>query len=279
MKYALKFTMFLAFLAFVASCDDDDDTSDIPGLDEETVYQLESVSEDGISAEVTFIRLDEASTEVRIELFDEPERAEPYPVYILMNTAAEGGDIVLSLGEVSGTAGESAITITETSDGTPITYEDFISYDGHINVYESPGNLDSVIAQGDIGGNELTGESTEYVLNTLDVEGISGTATFYERANGEALATIMLEGTPEGGIHPAHIHMNSAAEGGDIAFTFTPVDGTTGMSTTHVAALDDSTAFGYEDVLEYNGYINVHLSAEELSTIVAQGDIGSNVEE
>ena len=77
-------------------------------------------------------------------------------------------------------------------------------------------------------------------------------------------------------MHPAHIHENTAAQGGGIIFTFNPVNGTTGMSMTNVSALDDDTAFGYEEVLEVNGYINVHLSAEALEIIVAQGNIGAN---
>ena len=86
----------------------------------------------------------------------------------------------------------------------------------------------------------------------------------------------MLVNTPDGGMHPAHIHNNSAAVGGGIAFTFNTVNGDTGMSKTNVAMLDDDTAFGYADLLTFDGYINVHLSATQLGTIVGQGNIGSN---
>ena len=78
-------------------------------------------------------------------------------------------------------------------------------------------------------------------------------------------------------MHPAHIHMGSvAAAPGSILYTFTPVDGLTGMSLSNVSALDDDTPFGYNDVLAVDGYINVHLSADDLATLVAQGDIGIN---
>jgi len=77
-------------------------------------------------------------------------------------------------------------------------------------------------------------------------------------------------------MHPAHIHENDAATGGGIAFTFNVVDGDTGMSATQVAFLDDNSAITYDDILVYNGYINVHLSSSQLGTIVAQGNIGSN---
>jgi hypothetical protein len=38
-----------------------------------------------------------------------------------------------------------------------------------------------------------------------------------------------------------HIHMNTAVEGGGIAFTFKPVNGDTGISATNVSKLNDNT--------------------------------------
>jgi len=144
-------------------------------------------------------------------------------------------------------------------------------------VHLSAENLAVIVAQGDIGQNELTGMSIMYDLGEKDVPGISGIATFYERKSGEALAMLNIMNTPAGGIHPAHIHNNSAAVGGGIAFSFNPVNGDTGMSMTHVAQLDDGTSFTYDNIESFDGYINVHLSPDNLATIVAQGNIGSNL--
>ena len=149
-------------------------------------------------------------------------------------------------------------------------------YNGYINVHLSAEDLATIVAQGDIGQNALTGNEVSYDLATKNVEGISGTAVFAERNNGTTLVTIMLTGTPDGGSHPAHIHENDAATGGGIAVSLTPVNGTTGMSRSQVAALDNGTAITYTELLSYNGYINVHLSMDNLATIVAQGNIGSN---
>ena len=87
----------------------------------------------------------------------------------------------------------------------------------------------------------------------------------------------MLSNTPANGSHPAHIHANTAAEGGGILFSFNPVDGDTGMSMTNVAAYDNGGALTYTDLAGLDAYVNVHLSATQLSTIVAQGNIGSNI--
>jgi hypothetical protein len=70
--------------------------------------------------------------------------------------------------------------------------------------------------------------------------------------------------------------MNSAAEGGAIAISLNPVNGATGVSKTNVTKFNDDTAVTFDQLLVYNGYINVHLSASRLATIVAQGNVGSN---
>lgn len=261
----------------VTSCSDDDGDFIPPivdGGDSET-YQLSSVSNPDISGTAKIIDNEDNSITVELELQNTPSGG-MHPAHIHFNTAAEGGDIAITLGTVDGSTGMSSVTFSTLDDGTPITYEELLDFDGYINVHASADDLATLVAQGDIGQNELNGETKVYELGSVAIEEISGTATFSERVNGEALATIILNNTPADGIHPGHIHMNTAAEGGDIAFTFNPVNGATGISNTNVSALDDGTAFGYNDVLTYDGYINIHLSADDLATLVAQGDIGQN---
>jgi hypothetical protein len=270
------FTFLAVLSTFVfTSCKDDDDLP-IP-FPKTKVYDLQSVADPAIEGTVTFVRLDARTTSVTILLTGTPTGGN-HPAHIHANTAVEGGPIVISLKPVDGTTGTSTTIVQTTDAGTRVTYEDLLRFDGHVNVHLSESQLDVIVAQGDIGQNELTGKSKEYALAEKDVPGISGTVMFEERKNGEALATIALQNTPEGGIHPAHIHKNSAKEGGDIVFTFNPVNGSTGISKTNVAKLDNSTPFGYKDVLRYDGHVNVHLSETQLNVIVAQGDIGSNAE-
>lgn len=279
----------LVSLFFMVSCSNDDGTivppedpdMEEPEEDEPTTetdsktYTLDAVANPDISGTAKFVTFSNDSTVVELDLEGTTD-GNMHPAHIHFNTAAEGGDIALDLESVNGATGESSTHVTELNDGTAITYDELLEYDGYINVHLSADELGTLVAQGDIGQNELTGTSKEYTLDSVAVDNIDGTATFFERKNGEALAVIMLNNTPEDGMHPGHIHFNTAAEGGDIAFTFNPVIGATGISKTNVAALDDETAFGYSDVLEYDGYINIHLSAEELGVLVAQGDIGQN---
>lgn len=238
-------------------------------------YVLGSVDDPDISGTAKFITFSNDSTVIELKLDNTLDGA-MHPAHIHFNTAAEGGDIALNLTSVDGSTGESSTTVTTLADGSAISYNELLEYDGYINVHLSIDELGTLVAQGDIGQNELIGNSKEYVLNSVDIPEIDGTATFFERKNGEALAIIMLNNTPADGMHPGHIHANSAAEGGDILFTFNPVVGATGISRTNVAMLDDGTAFGYADVLIVDGYINIHLSMEDLGTLVAQGNIGAN---
>jgi len=273
---------------FITSCSNDDDATPTP-MDpdpdpdmEDAVtetasktYVLGSLDVDDISGTARFATFSNDSTVVELKLNNTPDGG-MHPAHIHFNTAAEGGDIALSLAIVDGSTGESSTPVTALDDGTAISYDELLEFDGYINVHLSADDLGTIVGQGDIGQNELTGMSKEYTLNSVAIPTIDGAATFFERVNGEALAVIMLNNTPADGMHPSHIHFNTAAEGGDIAFTFNPVNGATGISMTNVAVLDNDSVFGYSDILDFDGYINVHLSSEELGTIVAQGDIGQN---
>ena len=268
--------ILIAFPILFMSCDSDDAMQPVgqESTGETETFDLSSVSDSSISGTATFMENEDNSTTVEISL--NGTTSGMHPAHIHFNTAAEGGDIALTFEPIDGATGMSTTTFSTLDDGTAISYSEVIDFDGYINVHFSADDLGTLIAQGDIGENDLTGESRSYELSSRDVEGIMGSVRFEERVNGEALATIMLEGTPDGGMHPAHIHMNTAAEGGDIAFTFNAINGTTGMSKTNVAALDDDTMFGYSEVIDFDGYVNVHLSADDLGTLVAQGDIGQN---
>ena len=288
MKSLFKFQtltlLISAFLILGCSNDDDDvmmtpdptDPEDTPvTVTKSANFELNDVAVPDISGKATIIQYSDNSVAIDIELSNTPAGGQ-HPAHIHYNTAAEGGDIALTLGTVDGSTGKSTITVTTLNDGTAVSYDDLLAFDGYINVHLSAEDLGTIVAQGDIGENTLTGVSTTYELAEKAVPGINGSVTLFERQNGEALSIIELNNTPEGGVHPAHIHNGNALEGGGIAVSLNSIDGTTGMSKTSISQLDDGTPISYNDLLEFNGYVNVHLSAEELSTIVAQGDIGEN---
>lgn len=120
---------------------------------------------------------------------------------------------------------------------------------------------------------ELTSQSNDGALP----EGVGGTVTFWEISAGQTVVTLELDegegGTGTDVAHPAHIHENSASEGGDISIYLTPIDGSGGAGTS-ARVVNQSI----DDLADFNGHVNIHESVENLGTIVSQGDIGSNAE-
>ncbi len=110
--------------------------------------------------------------------------------------------------------------------------------------------------EGDMATMEISGKE--------GYEGISGTATFTDMGDDTTKVVVELTGTPAGGNHPAHLH-----DGTDCAMNepvVHPLENVVdGMSTTMVEA-------SFDHLVEANYYLNVHLSAEEVSTVIACGD-------
>jgi hypothetical protein len=275
----MKTLSLLLFVGFIfTACSEDDNGIGNPGPALDFIsYDLGEKSDSGVSGKATFNELQGSSVQLIIEV-EGTSAGNMHPAHIHMNSAFEGGPIIVSLEPVDGATGLSITEFSSNDDGNSISFEDIEGLDAYINVHLSANALGTVVAQGDIGQNDFTGDSKTYDLGEKDVAGISGTVLFQERENGFALATISLENTLEGEEHPAHIHMNSALEGGGIIFTFNPVNGTTGMSVTDTSesAQAGEDPLIYNDIIEIDAYVNVHLSASALGTIVAQGDIGEN---
>lgn len=282
MKKLLISMALVVPVLFMTSCSDDDDNAIQLPVEVSKTYLLGPVSNPAISGTAKFIKNLDNSTTIQLQLTGTSAGVQ-YPAHIHFNTAAESGAIALTLGTVNGDTGYSAITTTTLNDNSAISYEDLLDFDGYINVHNPvPDDLSVLVAQGDIGENELTGDAKTYPLAAVSDPTISGNVTFEKRANGESLATIQLVGTTEGAMHPAHIHSGSisnpvpAPPANNIIFTFNPVNGDTGKSVTNVSELMDDTDFDYSDILAVNGYVNVHLSDTDIATLVAQGNIGSN---
>ena len=279
MKYLRKKLLsLLIMIPFIfVSCSSDDDGYVNPPSTElnSKIYNLGTEGNFGVSGTAKFIENSDATLSIELDLQNTPTGGN-HPAHIHINTAAEGGGIALTLEAVNGDTGKSKTTFTNLDDGTAITYQGLLDFNGYINVHLSATELSTLVAQGDIGQNELTGETISYDLNERDVAGINGNIEFAERVNQTTLVTINLTGTPAGGSHPAHIHENDIATTGNIIVGLSPVIGDTGISKTQVAALVGGAAVTYTELLTINAYVNVHFSDSDLATIVAQGNIGSN---
>ncbi len=108
-----------------------------------------------------------------------------------------------------------------------------------------------------------------YDLKTQDVLGVTGMVTFIETSSSLTTINIKLNGAPSG-THPAALHSNTIAEGGQMVQELNPIDAS-GSSSTQVNSLT------YSQLIAYNGFVKVVKSSTEPNIVLAQGDIGGNV--
>ncbi|CAN5759279.1 hypothetical protein BH24DEI2_BH24DEI2_23090 [soil metagenome] len=113
----------------------------------------------------------------------------------------------------------------------------------------------------------------EYTLTGTGAEGTSifGKARFSELSPTQSEVTLELANTTPGTTLPAHIHVGNVGEDGAVAYPLVSVDGATGKSTTKLDV-------AYDKLLEVDGYVDVHLSAEQPDIVVAGGEVGANAE-
>ena len=111
-------------------------------------------------------------------------------------------------------------------------------------------------------------QSDEIVIpiSELNGSGVSGDATLTDNGDGTTTIDVLVDGAV--GDHPIHLHSGTCAELGDVVVPLTDV-GADGSSVTVVpvplATIQDPEIGPHS--------INIHLSAEEISTYVACGDI------
>jgi len=272
----LKYLFLCISITLFTNCSDDDASEQITSIASE-IFNIEAFGDSNILGTIEYFKNSNSTITIEVNLVG-TESNQSYPAKIAFDTAADydgaNSQVAINLVPIDGNSGKSRTTFSTLEDGTTISYEALLDFDGNIVINQSE-TSNVIVTQSDIGQNILTTNTFSYPLTEVDVSDISGNITFTERVNGEALAEISLIGSPEGGVHPAHIHSGSVATApGAITFTFNPV--VSRISKTNVAQLDNGTPFGFDDVFTVNGYVNVHLSATNLGVILAQGNIGAN---
>jgi uncharacterized surface protein with fasciclin (FAS1) repeats len=265
-----------------------------PSVSQSVTYDLEAQANDGaipdgVSGTVTFWDLGNGQTAVTLELDDGATGASvAHPAHIHLNSASEGGGIEIYLTPIDGSGGGgTSARIVERP------FDELASFDGHVNVHQSVANLGTVVAQGNIGANAqgTPAASLDLVENqrqmqfSLDAnsndgevasDGVPGSVTFIELTSDMTyVQTSLNPGTENGATgasvsHPAHIHKNSASQGGEIEFFLSPVDGSDPDARSG-KIVEESFDF----LNNFPGHVNVHESVANLGDIVSQGNIGS----
>ena len=143
----LYLTQIVFVLLLFSSCSDDDNSSQ----NTELTYDLVQNNSSSVSGSATFRELENGNVELVLTLNNIENDAE-HPAHIHYNSVSDGGDIMVDLNNVQGNTSQSITTFNEDIEGNTLEFNDISSLDAHINVHESPDNLD-VIAQGNIGSN------------------------------------------------------------------------------------------------------------------------------
>ncbi len=275
MKKKIPVIMIIAtlFMAFAMGGCKKDEPVILPA--EKTTTNLSVKDVLGVSGTVTFIETSSTSATIEISLSGAPSGT--HPAELCMNSAVEGGAIAVVLNPVDAT-GKSSTTITSK------TYKELIAYDGFVQVRKNNNLLEStvILAIGDIGGNVLTSTNKSYALSAKGASGVTGTALFEKRKNGNTLVTISLNGVISGS-YPVNINIGSIATVGDPIATkslntvIVPANVTTGISYTNVKALNNTSfLMTYENWLDYVGYINVYQKSVAYDNIICHGNIGKS---
>ena len=298
----LPLVLFLLPLGLFTACDSSDSGMSSPVPDQVT-YELQPQSNDGAAPEgvggtVTFWRAGPDSTLVTLDLDEDATVASvSHPAHIHSNSASDGGGIEIYLSAVNGSSptGTSARKVGR-------SIEELTSFDGHVNVHESPANLSTVVAQANIGANAEGTDgaglsfvddprSTTYPLSASTTngsvlsDGVTGTVRLEELTDSKTLVTYALDtnGSVEDAVGSnvdvaqiGHIHENSVSEGG--AIVSGPFSGyLASIAPTDPAARSSRIVnASYDTLTGYDGYVNIHQSNANAQYVFAQGNIGAS---
>ena len=115
--------------------------------------------------------------------------------------------------------------------------------------------------------------SAIYQLAGTTNSNITGEVTFARNQDNSTTVFVRLTGASEG-IHPAAIHFNSIEEGGGQAISLNACECL--ESETVVSQLDDGTSINFDQLINFNGHLNIFESEALRNIIIAQTNIGSN---
>lgn len=99
---------------------------------------------------------------------------------------------------------------------------------------------------------------------------ISGTLSVMEVLNTDSIwLTLQLQGTSTDGSYPVFVRQGTSIENGPVAYDLGFVDGQN-------PTLAKEINMSFSDFIKYNGCIDIYRNPNDLATIVAQSEIGTN---
>jgi hypothetical protein len=252
----LKGWLYAAFivptaLMGISSCSKSN-TAPVPQQKQYTISPYNSTSQ--ISGTVNFTQVLNADSIMVTVKLQGVSQDGSYPVYIRQGTSLQDGLVAYNLGFVDG----ANPTLTKE---IPMVFSDLANYNGCLNVYRNPNDTVTIIAQSEIGANNVFKAYNMY--NPVNTSQINGQFRVYQRPAGSYLVVRIDTSVAHigGTSHPARVY--TAA--GDRAFDLTNVDSVSGVSAT---SLPDQP---YNTLSTYPGSIKVLLSQAFQDVTLSQG--------
>jgi hypothetical protein len=158
-----KSIVFLTACALIFLGCSDDDSSDIPVVNqpesegpieeipqdpERVDFELASVNDSGIGGIAAFIPEDDGTTTVYIELTGTSQ--ELHPASINFGDTESGGTAAITLKACE--CRISTTKVTQYDNGIAVDFAELMSFDGHLNIYQSPDD-NAIVAHANIGSN------------------------------------------------------------------------------------------------------------------------------
>jgi hypothetical protein len=237
-------------------------TAQTSAQEPEIIVIIEELNGSGISGDATLTDNGDGTTTIDV-LVD--GATGDHPMHLHSGTCAELGDIVEPLTNVD--AEGSSVTDIE------LPLADIQAAPHAINIHLSEAEISTYVACADVptvatqptADDSTDGELTIEIAE-LNGSGMSGDATLTDNGDGTTTIDVLVAGSQ--GDHPIHLHSGTCAELGDVIVPLTNVDAE-GSSVTDV----DVPLATIQDPEVGPHAINIHLSADEISTYVACGDI------
>lgn len=166
----------------------------------------------------------------------------------------DGGSRLTVQGEYLGFSTADGVKVNDATVTTP----DIAATNGTVHV------IDTVLVPPLLGKAKVG--VIRYPVTEMNGTGING-LVIVKGDTRNSTVTVLMQGTPAGGKHPMHFHAGNCDSNGDVVIPLNDLDGTTGTSRTVVNV-------PYGTIVGGDHYLNIHLSADDMGTIVACGEVG-----
>ncbi|QSE98959.1 hypothetical protein [Fulvivirga lutea] len=155
----MKKLLLIVSLIWITSCNEEEEVSDYTG--NQVTYDLIQSSDFPIQGTATFRERRDSNIELLIELTGTEGEIE-HPAHLHYgDVSTSDAEVAKLLLPVRGTSGKSVTIFNRLNDETLITYNDMLTFDGHIKVHLDGGaNKSTILASGNIGSAYTKNPST-----------------------------------------------------------------------------------------------------------------------